>query len=218
MHADAVASIGDAASVERMPAPARRVVAERVAPGGSALGLIAGLVGIALVVLLVFVATRPPAEAAPVPQSARVEGELPARVGDWRGAQLEHAAIIMRAGRDLGLSERDVRLAVMTAMGESSLRVLDRGDEAGPDSRGLFQQRDGWGPYEVRMDAYGSAVLFYRALARVEGRDAMAPTRVAHAVQINRDPDHYARWWDDAGEVVAAIDATDVRVVLDRAG
>ena len=106
----------------------------------------------------------------------------------------------------------------MTAMGESSLRVVDHGDDAGPDSRGLFQQRTGWGAYEVRMDAYGSAVLFYRALARVEGRDAMAPTRVAHAVQINRDPDHYARWWDDAGEVVAAIDAADVRVVLDRAG
>jgi hypothetical protein len=213
-----VASIGGAATVGRMPARARRPVAERVAPGGDALGLIAGLVGAALVVLLVLALTRPLAEPAPPPQSARVEGELPARVGEWRGAQLANAAIVVRAGRDLGMTERDVRLAVMTAMGESSLRVLDRGDEAGPDSRGLFQQRDGWGPYEVRMDAYGSAVLFYRALARVGDREAMAPTRVAHAVQINRDPDHYARWWDDAGEVVAAIDAADVRVVLDRAG
>jgi hypothetical protein len=209
-----VASIGGAASVGRMPARARRAVAERVAPGGDALGLVAGLVGIALVVLLVFIATRPAAPAPP-PQSARVEGELPARVGEWRGAQLANAAIVMRAGRDLGMTERDVRLAVMTAMGESSLRVLDRGDGAGPDSRGLFQQRDGWGPYEVRMDAYGSAALFYRALARVDGRDAMAPTRVAHAVQINRDPDHYARWWDDAGEVVAAIDRAAPVVVVE---
>ncbi|MCR8671325.1 hypothetical protein [Agrococcus sp. HG114] len=200
-----------------MPAR-RRPVAERVAPGGDALGLIAGLVGLALVVLLVVVAARPGAEAPPVPQSATVAGAVPESVGAWRGAQLENAAIVVRAGRDLGHSERDVRLAVMVAMGESSLRVLDRGDDAGPDSRGLFQQRDGWGPYEVRMDAYGSAVLFYRALSRIEGRDAMPPTRVAHAVQINRDPDHYARWWDDAGAVVAALDAAGVRVVLDRSG
>ena len=27
---------------------------------------------------------------------------------------------------------------MMTAMGESGLRVLDRGDTAGPDNRGLF--------------------------------------------------------------------------------
>ena len=43
--------------------------------------------------------------------------------------------------------------------------------------------------------------------------DGLAPTRVAHAVQINRDPDHYARWWDDAGEVVAALDAAPHEVV-----
>ena len=141
--------------------PSRRVVAERVQPGGGALGLIAGLVGLAL---------------------------------------------IMRVGRDLGHSE--LRAA----------RGHDRGDAAGPDSRGLFQQRDGWGAYEVRTDAYGSAVLFYRALARIDGRARMEPTRVAHAVQINRDPDHCARWWDDAGQVVSAIDAADVRVVLDQTG
>ena len=198
--------------------PSRRVIAERVQPGGDALGLIAGLVGLALIVLLVAIAMRPAGDAAPVPQSARVAGPLPAPVAGWSGQQLANAAIIMRVGSDLGHSERDVRLAVMTAMGESSLRVLDRGDAAGPDSRGLFQQRDGWGAYEVRTDAYGSAVLFYRALARIDGRARMEPTRVAHAVQINRDPDHCARWWDDAGQVVSAIDAADVRVVLDQTG
>jgi len=33
-------------------------------------------------------------------------------------------------------------------------------------------------------------------------------------VQINRDPDHYARWWDDAGEVVAAVDRAAPVVVV----
>ena len=47
---------------------------------------------------------------------------------------------------------------------ESSLRNVDHGDTAGPDSRGLFQQRDGWGPLDVRMDPAGAAGLFYAAL------------------------------------------------------
>ena len=50
--------------------------------------------------------------------------------------------------------------------------------------------------------------------ADVDGRDELEPTRVAHAVQINRDPNHYARWWDDAGEVVAAIDRAAPVVVV----
>lgn len=188
-------------------------VAERVPRSQSdGRGIVLGVIGLALVLLLAWVVTRPAPD--PVRQTATVESGLPRSVGGWSGEQLEHAAIVMRAGRDLGMGERDVRVAVMTAMGESSLRVLDRGDRAGPDSRGLFQQRDPWGPYEVRMDAYGSAVLFYRALARIDGRDAMAPTLVAHAVQINRDPNHYERWWDDAGEVVAAIDRAAPVVVV----
>ena len=39
------------------------------------------------------------------------------------------------------LSLRDQAIGVMTAMGEYSLQVLEYGDAAGPDSRGLFQQR-----------------------------------------------------------------------------
>jgi hypothetical protein len=196
----------------RGPAP-RRPVAERV-PASRLDGraIVLGAIGLLLVVLLAWAITRPAPD--PVAQTAHVEGGLPRSVAGWSGGQLANAAIVMQAGRDLGLGERDVRIGVMTAMGESSLRVVDHGDDAGPDSRGLFQQRTGWGAYEVRMDAYGSAVLFYRALARLEGREQLAPTRVAHGVQINLDPDHYARWWDDAGAVVEAIDAADVEVVV----
>lgn len=192
-------------------------VVERVPRSTPKRGL-AVLAGAGAVLVLLFAWLVVRAQDDPVRQTASVSGDLPYAVAGWSGEQLESAAIVMRAGRDLGLSERDVRLGVMTAMGESSLRVLDRGDRAGPDSRGLFQQRDGWGPYEVRMDAYGSAVLFFRALAEVESRDAMRPTLVAHAVQINRDPEHYARWWEEAGAVVAAIDASDATVRVEHAG
>lgn len=204
---------GSSGSRRASPVAARRAVAERVprtAQDGRAIVL--GVVGLLLVVLLAWIVTRPAPD--PVAQTAHVEGELPRSVAGWSGGQLANAAVVMQAGRDLGMSERDVRIGVMTAMGESSLRVVDHGDDAGPDSRGLFQQRTGWGAYEVRMDAYGSSVLFFRALDRLEGREQLPPTRVAHGVQINLDPDHYARWWGDAGVVVAAIDAAAVEVVL----
>ena len=123
--------------------------------------------------------------------------------------QLTNAASIVRAGQALGLSVRDQTIGVMTALGESSLRVVDHGDVAGPDSRGLFQQRDNgaWGSLADRMNPTESATSFFTALARVPGRDAMTPTAVAHAVQRNADPDHYAKYWDTAVSIVSRVAA-----------
>lgn len=133
--------------------------------------------------------------------------------------QLGHACTIMAAGRDLGLDERDQTIAVMTAMGESSLRNIDYGDwetsgVTNPDgsrttSIGLFQQQDSWGSREARLDPYTSAGIFYRAMTvRVPDRAAVEPTLVAHRTQINEDPFHYAKYWDRAVRVVAALNAT----------
>ena len=121
--------------------------------------------------------------------------------------QLVNAATIVRAGADLGLGTRDQTIGVMTAMGESSLRNVDSGDAAGPDSRGLFQQRDNgaWGTYADRMDPYTAATSFFRALAAVPAREGMSPTQAAHAVQRNADVNHYAQYWDAAVEVVGAV-------------
>ena len=128
-------------------------------------------------------------------------------VGGYSGEQLVNAATIMLAIRDLGMSARDQRIAVMTAMGESSLLVLDYGDSAGPDSRGLFQQRDNgaWGTYQQRMDPYQSTVSFGKALKGISDRDTMEPTLVAHAVQRNQNPYHYEPYWEPAGQVVDAL-------------
>lgn len=121
--------------------------------------------------------------------------------------QLVNAANIMLAAQKLGLSARDQQIGVMTAMGESGLRVLDYGDNVGPDSRGLFQQRDNgaWGSYEDRMNPFISATNFFRVEMSIEGRDSMEPTLVANAVQRNADPWHYARWWEPAGAVVRGL-------------
>ena len=128
-------------------------------------------------------------------------------VGGYSGVQLVNAAIIMVAIKDLGMSARDQRIAVMVAMGESQLQVIDYGDAAGPDSRGLFQQRDNgaWGSYSDRMDPYISATNFGKALKQVSDRDSREPTLVAHEVQRNQDPYYHGQYWDRAGEVVDAL-------------
>ena len=121
--------------------------------------------------------------------------------------QLVNAAYIMKAAADLGLSLRDQRIGVMTAIGESGLRVLDYGDAAGPDSRGLFQQRanGAWGSLADRMDPYTSASNFFKALAKLTTRDSIQPTLVAHEVQGNDDPYYYEPFWTPASAVVAAL-------------
>jgi hypothetical protein len=133
---------------------------------------------------------------------------LPVRqIGAYGPQQLANAAAIINAGRAMGMSVRDQTIGVMTAIGESSLTVVDHGDTAGPDSRGLFQQRanGAWGTLADRMDPTTSATNFFRALSGVGGRDAMDPTSVAHAVQRNADPQYYAKYWDSAVAIVTQL-------------
>ncbi len=121
--------------------------------------------------------------------------------------QLANAAAIVEAGRTLGVDARGQAIGVMTAMGESSLLVLDHGDAVGPDSRGLFQQRDNgaWGSYADRMDPAISATNFFRALLRVPDWQTLPPTIAAHRTQHNADPYHYTRWWDAAVQVLTVL-------------
>jgi len=121
--------------------------------------------------------------------------------------QLVNAAYVIQAGKALNLSVRDQTIGVMTAMGESGLRVVNHGDTAGPDSRGLFQQRDNgaWGSYADRMDPFTSATNFFKKLATISDRDSLAPTIVAHRVQVNADPYHYEKFWDAAVAVVDGL-------------
>ena len=122
--------------------------------------------------------------------------------------RLVNAALIMDAGSDLGIGTHTQTVGVMTALGESGLRVLDHGDAAGADSRGLFQQRDNgaWGTLADRMDPYVSAQNFFTKLTKVAGWKEMEPTLLAHAVQVNADPDHYAAYWARAETIVAALE------------
>ncbi|RCK69935.1 M23 family peptidase [Desertihabitans brevis] len=141
-------------------------------------------------------------------------------VAGYGHEQLVNAAYVMQAGKDLDLGVRDITIGVMTAMGESSLRVIDYGDAAGPDSRGLFQQRanGAWGSYEDRMDPYISSTNFFRAMMQVEGRDTLEPTIVAHRTQRNADPYHYTRFWDAAVQVVEHLSGVDTGLTTGPGG
>ncbi|KQO47190.1 MULTISPECIES: hypothetical protein [unclassified Frigoribacterium] len=180
-------------------------------------GLVAFVVAIAMVVSAltaprdesVTAITSTPTPACPEVDPVMVgDIEVPAGpVAGYCQDRLVNAAYIMLAARAQGIGEHTQAIGVMTAMGESSLRNIDYGDAVGPDSRGLFQQRDNgqWGTYEQRMDPYTAATSFFTKLVAIPGWKDLTPTQAAHAVQVNADPDHYTRWFPDAEVVVAEL-------------
>lgn len=112
----------------------------------------------------------------------------------------QNAAIIVRVGRELGVPQYGIVIALATAMQESSLRNISWGDR---DSVGLFQQRpsSGWGTVADIMNPAHAAKLFYvgrngytRGLLDIPGWQSMSLTRAAQAVQISAYPDAYAKW------------------------
>ncbi|MCU1527682.1 MAG: hypothetical protein JWP75_1445, partial [Frondihabitans sp.] len=125
--------------------------------------------------------------------------------------RLINAAHIINAAKALGIGTHTQAIGVMTAMGESSLVNLDHGDAAGPDSRGLFQQRDNgaWGSYSDRMTPYIAATNFFDKLVKIPGWKTLSPTEAAHDVQINADPNHYTPYWPAAVAVVTALNPND---------
>ena len=100
--------------------------------------------------------------------------------------QRTNAQAIIEAGRKLKVPDFGITIALAVALQESSLSNLDHGDTAGPDSRGLFQQRTGWGSETERLDPNASATLFYKALLSVPGWESMPLTDAAARVQKPR--------------------------------
>ncbi len=115
-----------------------------------------------------------------------------------------NAAIIVAVGRELGVPDYGIVIALATAMQESSLRNINWGDR---DSVGLYQQRPstGWGTAEQIMDQAYATRLFFggpsnpnagrtRGLLDISGWQQMALTVAAQRVQISAHPDAYAKW------------------------
>lgn len=115
-----------------------------------------------------------------------------------------NAQIIINVGRELGVPDYGIVIALATAMQESSLRNINWGDR---DSLGLYQQRPstGWGTAEQIMDPAYSTRLFFggpqnpnrgrtRGLLDIAGWQTMALTDAAQRVQISAYPLAYAKW------------------------
>ena len=141
--------------------------------------------------------------AAPTPAAAAAStgGQ---RTATLTAEQAGNAALIIRVGRELGVSDRAIALALATAMVESDLRNLDWGDR---DSLGIFQQRPsmGWGTPAQIMDAERSTRVFYggshdpngqrtRGLLDIPGWETLPFTQAAQAVQISAYPHRYGQW------------------------
>jgi LysM repeat protein len=116
----------------------------------------------------------------------------------------ENAEVIYKVGKNLGVSDYGIVIALATAMQESSLRNIDYGDR---DSVGLFQQRtsQGWGTISEIMDPVYSARAFFggptgpnagkiRGLLDIKNWSTMSLSKAAQAVQISAFPDAYQKW------------------------
>ena len=121
--------------------------------------------------------------------------------------QARNASIISGVAVARGLPPRAVSIALATALQESGLRNLDYGDDAGPDSRGLFQQRptQGWGSEAQVMDPVYAANAFYNGLEKVPGYLDLPITDAAQAVQRSAFPQAYAKHEGPARAFASAL-------------
>jgi len=117
--------------------------------------------------------------------------------------QVANAATIAAVGRERGLSERAVVIALATAQQESRLRNLDYGDR---DSLGLFQQRpsQGWGTEAEVQDPVYAANKFYDGLVKVSNWETGRLTEIAQSVQLSGFPEAYQQWSEMAEKLAAA--------------
>jgi hypothetical protein len=109
--------------------------------------------------------------------------------------QAANASLIAAIAVQRGLPARAATIAIATSMQEAKLRNINYGDHAGPDSRGLFQQRpsQGWGTEGQIMDPVYSTNAFYDALVKVPGYESLSITEAAQEVQRSAFPEAYSQ-------------------------
>ncbi|GAB3539442.1 hypothetical protein GCM10027403_27710 [Arthrobacter tecti] len=121
--------------------------------------------------------------------------------------QTANASTIAGIAVSRDLPPRAASIALATAVQESGLRNLDYGDLAGPDSRGLFQQRpsQGWGTEQQVQNPVYAAGAFYDELVTVPGYESLPITEAAQTVQRSAYPDAYADHEPEARAFASAL-------------
>lgn len=131
--------------------------------------------------------------------------EGPQSRAQWTPRELRNATTITNVARTRDLSPRAAVIAVATAMQESTLNNLRRGDA---DSVGLFQQRpsQGWGSVSELTDPVYASGQFYDRLVQVHNWQQKTLAKVAASIQrpAVQYRDKYAKWESAAGSLVAA--------------
>jgi N-acetylmuramoyl-L-alanine amidase len=156
-------------------------------------------------------AAAPAPVAAPAPLPSAAAGQVVALTDEMRG----NAALIVRIGRQEGVSDQGIVVALAAAAQESGLRNVRYGDR---DSLGLFQQRPstGWGTADQVLDPERATRAFFggagnpnpgrtRGLLDIPGWTSMSVTQAAQAVQISAFPDAYAKWETSARAWLAQL-------------
>lgn len=134
-----------------------------------------------------------------------------------RADQIKNANTIMGVAKNIGFNQPGALIGIMTAMTESNLVNVEYGDLAGPDSRGLFQQRinGGWGVLaDVMNPAYSSQAFFLGVdglqnpgLDSVAGWEKMDPWVAAQQVQRSafKDGSNYRDKLEVANALVGVL-------------
>lgn len=118
--------------------------------------------------------------------------------------QLANASTITAVTAGLRLPARAGVIAVATALQESDLQNLNYGDAAGPDSRGLFQQRIGYYGAAVATNPARATTAFLTRLVAVPNWASLPLTVAAATVQRPRADlvGAYGRWEQVATDLV----------------
>ena len=120
--------------------------------------------------------------------------------------QADVANAIIRTGIEVGASEYDIKVALMTALAESDLRELDYGDL---DSINAFQQRPSQ-DWPNTVDTATAAQAFFEGhgtnigLLEIKDRPRKDPGALAQEVQRSAYPERYGEFEHIADELVVA--------------
>ena len=156
---------------------------------------------------------------APSPQSTTSSSSRPTPSGltvkgqQATDAQFQYARVITRVGQEIGATPDEIRVAIATAIQESTLRNLGGGDR---DSAGLFQQRPSmdWGSWSQVTNPEQAARSFFQGIGTniglidTRGRSNDLYQR-SHLVQRSAHPDAPRRWDAEAAQLTQAAIAAN---------
>ena len=142
----------------------------------------------------------------------------PPPVAGLTEAQMNNAWIIVQVGRQMGLPDRALIIAIATALQESglynnaseavpeSLKYPHEGTSVDHDSVGVFQQRPsmGWGSVADLMKPAYQAGKFFAKLVKLDYMN-MSVASAAQAVQVSAFPSAYAKHESRATQIVDAF-------------